>query len=132
MTNLVRLAQNDYKIPGTEIIIEKGTSVWIPAYAIQHDPEYYPEPEKFMPERFSADLVAEREGTKWLPFGEGPRNCVGLRFGMMQSRIGLLTILNNFDLSICESTSIPLKFVPKNFILTPEGGVYLKFKNLKI
>lgn len=130
VTNLFRLTQNDYKIPGTDLVIEKGMTVWIPAYAIQHDPEYYPEPEKFMPERFTAELVAQREITKWLPFGEGPRNCIGLRFGMMVTRIGLSTLLNSFDLSICANTAIPLKFVPKTFVLTPEGGVYLKFKNL--
>lgn len=130
--NLIRLAQNDYKIPDTEIVIEKGTLVWIPAYAIHHDPENYPEPEKFRPERFTAEQSAGRESTKWLPFGEGPRNCVGLRFGMMQTRIGLSTLLDSFDISACAKTTVTLKFVPKNFILTPDEGIYLKFKNLKI
>lgn len=132
VANLMRKAQNNYIIPGTEHVIEKGTTVWIPAYAIQHDPEYYPEPEQFRPDRFSAEQVAEREDTKWLPFGEGPRNCVGLRFGMMQTRIGLSTLLDSFELTLSDKTSVPLTFVPRNFILTPESGVYLKFKNLKI
>lgn len=118
-------------VPETDLVIEKGTPVWIPAHAIQRDPEYYPDPDKFEPERFSAERVAERESTKWLPFGDGPRNCIGLRFGMMQTRIGLSTLLDSFDFSVCEQTPVPLKFLPKSFILTVDGGVYLKLKNLK-
>lgn len=128
---LVRQAQEDYRVPDTDFVIQKGTSVWVPAHAIQHDPEYYPEPDKFMPERFSAEQVAERESIKWLPFGDGPRNCIGSRFGMMQTRICLSTLLDSFEFSVCEQTTVPLKFSPKGFILTAEGGVYLKLKKLK-
>lgn len=43
-SNLVRLTKNDYRVPGTEIVIDKGTSVQIPVKAIHMDPEYYPNP----------------------------------------------------------------------------------------
>lgn len=73
MPVLSRLAKNDYKVPGTEHIIEKGTIVVIPAFAIQRDPQYYPEPEKFDPKRFSNEELHKRDAMTWLPFGDGPR-----------------------------------------------------------
>lgn len=61
----------------------------------------------------------------------GPRNCIGLRFGMMQARVGLVTLLNNFEFSTCSQTKIPLVIIPKAFILSPEGGMYLNLKPIK-
>lgn len=70
---LNRITKNDYHVPGTSDIIEKGTIIVIPTCAIQNDPEYYPNPDKFDPERFASDKVHERDHESWLPFGEGPR-----------------------------------------------------------
>lgn len=67
----------------------------------------------------------------WLPFGDGPRNCIGLRFGMMQARIGLVTLLNNFEFTLGSKTSVPLEFEKSQFILSPIGGVYLKLTQIK-
>lgn len=128
---LTREAMQDYTIPDTKHVIEKGTLCFIPTHAIHHDPEYYPEPEKFKPERFTAAEIAKRDVVKWLPFGEGPRNCIGLRFAMMQIRMSLAILLDNFEFSITEKTVIPVTFVPKNFILTPDCGIYLGIKNIK-
>lgn len=64
-------------------------------------------------------------------FFAGPRNCVGLRFGMMQARIGLVSLLNNFEFSPSPQTQIPLVISPKSFILSPTGGMYLKLKPIQ-
>lgn len=69
--NLNRIVRKDYKIPGTDVVLKKGTSVYVPAYAIQRDPDIYPEPDLFKPERFSSENVRERHSMAWLPFGEG-------------------------------------------------------------
>lgn len=70
LDNLMRIAANDYRIPGTKLMIEKDTLVFIPAYAIQHDAEIYPEPKKFDPERFSDEQKAERHPMTHIPFGK--------------------------------------------------------------
>lgn len=69
-----RKAKNDYRLPGTDVVIERGTKVVIPVRAIHLDPEYYPNPDKFDPERFSSDEKKKRNIMTWLAFGDGPRN----------------------------------------------------------
>lgn len=68
------MAQANYKVPDTQITIEKGMSVVIPVYAIHHDSNYYPEPEKYDPQRFTPEETKKRHPMSWLAFGEGPRN----------------------------------------------------------
>lgn len=102
----------------------------IPVYAIHHDDAYFPEPERFDPDRFNASNSATRPHCAFMPFGEGPRNCIGLRFGMMQARIGLLMLLQNFQFDICERTTVPLQFEATGAVLTAKGGLYLRFTAL--
>jgi cytochrome P450 family 6 len=66
-----------YEIPGTNVILEKGIQVVIPTMGMHYDPQYFPEPEKFDPERFSEEAKSTRHHYAYLPFGEGPRICIG-------------------------------------------------------
>lgn len=72
-----RVCKKDYTIPNTSLTIQKGTSVHIPIFGIHRDPMYYPKPEVFDPERFSPQQIAQRPEFTFLPFGEGPRVCIG-------------------------------------------------------
>jgi cytochrome P450 len=58
-------------------VVEKGTQILIPVMALQNDPKYYPDPEKFDPERFNEEEKKKRPPCTYLPFGEGPRICIG-------------------------------------------------------
>jgi Cytochrome P450 len=51
--------------------------VLVPVYALHHDPDYFPDPEKFDPERFSDENKGNIKNFTYLPFGSGPRNCIG-------------------------------------------------------
>lgn len=74
---LPRVCVKDYQVPGTDFTIEKNTFVMVSNMGIQRDPHYYPDPEKFDPERFSNENKAKRPLVSHVPFGEGPRICVG-------------------------------------------------------
>ncbi|XP_016960477.2 probable cytochrome P450 6a14 [Drosophila biarmipes] len=96
VSHLVREANRDYKVPGTDIVIDKGSNILIPVYNIHHDPDIYSQPEKFDPSRFDPEAVKSRHPMAYLPFGDGPRNCIGLRFGKIQAKIGLVSLLRHF------------------------------------
>ncbi|KAJ6642416.1 putative cytochrome P450 6a14 [Pseudolycoriella hygida] len=128
--NIMRVTTKDYKVPNSNFILRKGTKVWIPAHAIHHDETYFPCPHKFDPDRFSPEEMSKRDNATFLGFGDGPRNCIGLRFGIMQAKIALVTLLSNYDLSICPQSKVPMEIAKKNFILTPSGGMWLNVKRI--
>jgi cytochrome P450 family 6 len=72
----IRIAENDYTIPNTKLVIRKGMNVSIPTYCIHHDADYYPDPEKFDPERFSDENKQKRHPLAFTAFGAGPRVCI--------------------------------------------------------
>lgn len=83
-----RVCNKEYRIPGTEIVLEAGTRITIPIHGIHRDPEYYPEPEKFDPERFSEECKSQRPSFSFLAFGEGPRICIGeKKFDLIEAQI---------------------------------------------
>ncbi|XP_043279817.1 probable cytochrome P450 6a14 [Venturia canescens] len=108
------------------VSVEKEQTVWIPIYAIQRDPRYFPKPELFDPERFTEEAIKTRHPMAYLPFGDGPRNCVGKRFGVMQTKVGLVKILHHYRVEACEKTCVPYENEPRAFLLAPKNGIYLK------
>lgn len=126
----MRDTNSDYPVPNSQHIIEKGTSIVIPVSAIHRDPEYYEDPEKFDPERFTPDKIAKRHSAAYLPFGMGPRNCIGARFGKMQVKLGLITLLSKYRVECCPRTEIPIILDKKNFLIATKNGIYLNIKTL--
>jgi cytochrome P450 family 6 len=118
-----RRALSDYKLPNGSIL-PKGTGVVIPVLAIQRDPDYFPDPLQFDPDRFDG----EQKPFSYMPFGEGPRICIGMRFGLLQTKLGLAMLLNKFKFNVCDRTDVPLKIDAVNLIHTPKGEVYLNIQ----
>lgn len=82
----LRKCTESYKIPDTNIIIEKGLSVLIPAYGMHRDPEFFPKPEYFDPERFSEENKTKIWDYTFIPFGDGPRLCIGMGVRYVQRK----------------------------------------------
>ncbi|GLH05689.1 Putative cytochrome P450 6a14 [Gryllus bimaculatus] len=126
LSALVRECNAAYTIPGTKVVLESGTRVLIPVHAVQNDPAFFPEPQRYDPERFGERERARRPGYTYLPFGEGPRLCIGMRFGQLQTKLGLAILLHRYHFATCDKTNMPLKFDPKSFLTTSVGGMWLK------
>lgn len=127
---LVRECNRDYKVPNTDIVLDKGTSVVVPIDSIHNDPDLYPQPEKFDPSRFEPQEVESRHPMAYMPFGDGPRNCIGLRFGKIQAKIGLVSLLRRFKFSVSNRTEVPLVLSKKVILLTNEAGIFLKVERI--
>lgn len=74
---LKRVCVADYKVPDSDLTIEKGTDVFIPIKGLHYDSKYYPNPTVFDPERFSSEEREKIHPYTHLPFGGGPRLCIG-------------------------------------------------------
>lgn len=121
---LQRQAKVNYKVPGTDLVIEKGQVIFVSARGIQRDEKYYPKPEVFDPSRFDSEIEGARHSCAYLPFGTGPRNCIGMRFGIIQSRMGVAKILSKFRVEACSKTE--LKIEPNRIISGPENGIHVR------
>lgn len=110
--------------------IEKGDVIAIPVYSIHRDPYNFKNPDKFDPERFSSEnggfKAAEDKGIL-LPFGGGPRVCIGRRFAKLQMKRALVEILTHFELKFNKKTKYPLIADPKEFFFKPIGGLWVDF-----
>uniref|UniRef100_A0A1W7R925 Putative cytochrome p450 cyp4/cyp19/cyp26 subfamily n=1 Tax=Aedes albopictus TaxID=7160 RepID=A0A1W7R925_AEDAL len=124
-----RLCVQDYTLDdgqGLQCLLEKGTGVWIPIHGIHRDPKHYPEPDKFDPERFSEQRKGEIKPYTYLPFGIGPRNCIGMRFAMMELKCMVYYLVLNFRLERTEKTEVPPVFEKGYATLGAANGMVLK------
>uniref|UniRef100_F7B7M2 Thromboxane-A synthase n=1 Tax=Ornithorhynchus anatinus TaxID=9258 RepID=F7B7M2_ORNAN len=121
---LERMCKKTLEING--LTIHKGTCVVIPIAVLQHDPNYWTEPDEFRPERFSKEMREKRDPYTFIPFGVGPRNCIGMRFALLNMKVAIIGLLQNFSLRTCQETQIPLELNSMGF-LTPKKPIVLQF-----
>ncbi|CAG2165938.1 unnamed protein product [Oppiella nova] len=105
---LVRVAARDYKLGDTGITIPKGMTVEVPIYAIHRSPKYYPNPDQFEPDRFLQENKFNLIPYTYLPFGGGPRLCVGMRFAFLMIKVAMVMIIRKYRLSRTGNTESPL------------------------
>ncbi|XP_078723533.1 cytochrome P450 3A24-like [Lampetra fluviatilis] len=99
-----------------DLVIPKGMVVAAPLWVLHYDPQYWDEPEEFRPERFSKEAKEARDPYCYLPFGHGPRNCIGMRFALMSVKIVVCRILQRYSFQACSETTIPPKLTKNPFI----------------
>uniref|UniRef100_A0A182S550 Uncharacterized protein n=1 Tax=Anopheles funestus TaxID=62324 RepID=A0A182S550_ANOFN len=115
----------DYRVPDSDIVIRKGTQVIIPLLGISMNEKYFPNPELYSPERFD-EATKNYDADAYYPFGVGPRNCIGLRQGLLLSKIALVLMLTKFVFT----ATIPRKlcFEPVAVTLAPKGGFPMRIE----
>lgn len=133
---LARVCTKQFRVPGTDLDLDVGTAVLIPVYAIHHDPQYYPEPDTFDPDRFAKDGDGGggdngRPAGVFLPFGDGPRICIGMRFAMLEMKLALAQFLHSYLVTLSEKSCARIEFEPASFLSCPKGGIWLNVKKRK-
>ncbi|XP_054707923.1 probable cytochrome P450 4d14 [Uloborus diversus] len=92
-----RIARKDIAI-GNQIV-PKGSYIGFNIYSLHRNPKVFPEPEKFVPERFLPENSSDRHPYAYIPFSAGPRNCVGQKFAMLSMKVQLSHLLRTFKVS---------------------------------
>ncbi|XP_014488267.1 PREDICTED: cytochrome P450 9e2-like [Dinoponera quadriceps] len=128
-----RICVKSYKLPPSKpgcksVIIEPNSLIWLPVYALHHDPNYYPNPSKFDPERFSDKNKDNIVPYTYMPFGLGPRMCIGNRFALMEVKILVIHLLHKFIFKASEKTVEPMVFDKSLFALKPDGGFWISLE----
>ncbi|XP_070493896.1 cytochrome P450 6a8-like [Chironomus tepperi] len=127
---VLRKAKEDFQVPDSNIVIKKGSSVWIPTLAFHFDDRFWENPTKFDPERFTQEEIAKRPSFCYFPFGEGPRNCIGMRFGLVNAKFGVASIIKNFKVTPDARMKHPIVMNPKVPHLEPKDGFWLNFEKI--
>ncbi|XP_056131174.1 cytochrome P450 3A30-like isoform X1 [Lampris incognitus] len=120
---LERVAKTSVEI--NNMTIPKGTVTMIPLHALHREPNLWPEPDAFKPERFSKENRDNIDPYAYLPFGAGPRNCIGMRFAILMMKLATVEILQNFSFVTCKETEIPLE-LGNDGISSPKNPIKLK------
>lgn len=118
---LNRICTQDYAIPNSKFTIEKGTPIIMSLFGLLRDENNFPSPIKYIPERFLDDNKHFNENAYNIPFGDGPRYCIGARLGKIVVQIGLIKLLTKFNFVAVDDKEI--EFDNFSIPLVPKGGV---------
>uniref|UniRef100_A0A672IHB6 unspecific monooxygenase n=1 Tax=Salarias fasciatus TaxID=181472 RepID=A0A672IHB6_SALFA len=122
---LERVAKASVEING--LVIPKDMVVMVPTWPLHRDPEIWPEPERFKPERFTKGNKETIDPYTYMPFGMGPRNCIGMRFALVSMKLALVEVLQKFSFSVCKETEVPFEMDVQG-LLSPKRPIKLKLE----
>ncbi|XP_068157387.1 probable cytochrome P450 6d5 [Drosophila tropicalis] len=126
---LNRECTKDYQLPNSSLTIKKGTPIVISLMGLHRDEQHFPNPMSYEPERFTEEH-RNYNPTAYMPFGEGPRQCIGVRMGKVNVKIALAKILSTFNLEPCQEKR-EIEFTIHGISLMPEDGVPVKVSRKK-
>ena len=107
-----------------DLIIVEGADVTIPIFLLHHNPEHWSDPDKFDPERFNPNNEQSYPTFAYLPFGEGPRHCIGKRLALLEAKMTLVAILKDFHFKRTTDTEVPLD-LSVGITMSPTNGIEL-------
>ncbi|KAK7788927.1 hypothetical protein R5R35_014078 [Gryllus longicercus] len=124
-----RKCTHTFAVLGTKkrsgFVVRPGDTLWLPIYALHNDPELFPDPDKFDPERFSQANEPHAVPFSYLPFGAGPRSCIGMQFAMMEVKVITAYLLSRFHIKAIDKTPVPLKLTKGSCQMTTDEGFWV-------
>ncbi|XP_045535826.1 cytochrome P450 9e2 [Papilio machaon] len=128
-----RVCTKPYELPppregGKPTKLNPGDFVYNMVNSIHLDPKHYPEPDVYKPERFSEENKHEIKPFTFMPFGIGPRTCIGTRFAMLEIKVLLYNLILNFKILKCEKTTDPIVLKPHELNIFALGGSWVKLE----
>jgi cytochrome P450 family 6 len=136
---LNRKSASKYTFEETGFTLDEDVAILIPVAGLHFDPEYFPDPEKYDPERFSEENKNKIQPYTYLPFGDGPRSCIGTitfnnirilnyytssllgqRFGLLVTKMALAYTLKDFAFERTAATAVPLCSILVRFSCRPK------------
>ncbi|XP_077526700.1 cytochrome P450 3A7-like [Haemaphysalis longicornis] len=130
VTFTTRCADEDYQCGS--YLIKKGISVMVPVYQLHHDPLLWVDPEKFDPDRFSAENKHLVNPTAYQPFGLGRRMCIGYRYGLLQLASVTTQVLRHFKITLGPSQQPDLELITQSILAVPKDGIWIKLHRLNL
>ncbi|XP_076760043.1 cytochrome P450 6a2-like [Xylocopa sonorina] len=130
---LSKVCTEEFELQGSDGLsyrAKPGSEIYIPVYALHRDPKYWSNADVFDPERFSDERKQTIEKMAFIPFGEGPRMCVGMRMAWVQMKACLAGLLRSYKLELSPKTKLPLKFSATALVATPIGGCWVYISKL--
>lgn len=101
-------------------------------WGLHRDPKYWENPEKFDPERFSPENKHKIDPYTYVPFGVGPRNCIGSRYALTEVKVVFYEILSKFEIVPTKKSTIPVVLDPKSFVLNSSNGFWFGLKKRNV
>uniref|UniRef100_A0A0N7Z9E0 Putative cytochrome p450 6a2 n=1 Tax=Rhodnius neglectus TaxID=72488 RepID=A0A0N7Z9E0_9HEMI len=126
---LFRVCTKSYTLPNG-LTIEPGQPLQVSVYSLHYNPSYYPEPEKYKPERFDPDQTIP--SCAYIPFGNGPRICIAMRFAMLQMKYCLAKLLLTYKFQVSPKTREPLRYSVKSFFTAPADPILFNVSKLEV
>lgn len=114
---------------GKHIDLKTNDAIWLPIYGIHLDAQYWPDPQKFDPERFNDENRKNIQLGTYLPFGNGQRVCIASRFAILVAKTIFYHLLKKYRFETCAKTSIPIVLKPNSINMHAKDGFWVKFKS---